>query len=373
MEIIKRNSRSIFKILQKMEKWKIFILLNVCLILIFTMVTIKSATMNKGNSFLIKEGIAAAIGIVVYISISFFDYKKIQNYTLYIYILNILLLVSVLIFGDSRLGAKRWIDLGFISLQPSEISKILTIITLSDFVSKNYNRREIGFGGLLGSFLYILPTFLLIVKQPDLSTALVILLIYATVMFVGNLKIKYIISSIVGVLIIIPISFKFFLRDYQKQRILTFLNPESDLLGAGWNVTQSKIAIGSGGVFGKGFLQNTQSKLRFLPESHTDFIGAVFFEEWGLIFGVIFLLLYMTLILQIVWAAIKTEDRFGKYICYSVAIVFLFHALVNLGMIMGIMPVTGLPLLFVSYGGTSIVLSFVLIGLVQSVNIHKDK
>lgn len=304
--------------------------------------------------------------------ISFTDYRKIQKYSLALYIFNILLLISVFAIGDTRLGARRWIDLGPISLQPAEISKILIIITYSNFATKNFGNRILGIKDMILAFFHVLPPFLLIAKQPDLSTSLVILLIYAVILFVANLDWKLIVGTIVTVIAFIPISIKFLLKEYQKQRIMTFLNPESDLLGSGWNVMQSKIAIGSGGVFGKGFLNNTQSKLKFLPESHTDFICSVLFEEMGLIVGIVFLIIYFALIVQIVLVAMKTKDKFGKYICYSVATIFLFHSLVNLGMIMGIMPVTGLPLLFVSYGGTSLVLSFVLIALVQSVNIHKD-
>ena len=176
----------------------------------------------------------------------------------------------------------------------------------------------------------------------------------------------------IGGIISVPAAYFFLLKPYQRQRVLTFLNPEADLLGSGWNVTQSMIAIGSGGMYGKGFLQSTQSKLRFLPEAHTDFIGSVFLEERGFVGGLVLLGLYFLLIVQIVYIADTTEDKYGKLICYGIASIFLFHLIINVGMIMGIMPVTGKPLLLMSYGGTSLLISFMMLGIVQSVKLYRD-
>ena len=177
-------------------------------------------------------------------------------------------------------------------------------------------------------------------------------------------------GSVVGFL---PLAYFFLLKDYQKTRILTFLNPEKDLLGSGWNVTQSMIAVGSGGIDGKGILQGTQSKLKFLPESHTDFIGSVYLEETGLIGGGVLLLLYYALIYNIVRIGNNSEDEYGRLVCYGVAAIIFFHTTVNLGMIMGIMPVTGLPLLLMSYGGSSYIFTFMMLGIVQSVRVHSSK
>lgn len=358
---------------KKMFKMQYSLIINVILILIFNYLALKSSTINKGNYYLIRELFAGIVGLFLFISIMFFDYSKLKIVCRYLYFINIILLLLVFLIGDTRLGAKRWIDLGFISLQPAEISKIIILICFSNFVSEVYDGRILKFKDLIFTFIYILPTFLLIALQPDLSTSMVILLIYAVIIFIANIDIKIVWGVIISVISSLPIIYKFLLKDYQRKRIFTFLNPEDDLLGAGWNVMQSKIAIGSGGIFGKGFLNNTQSKLRFLPESHTDFIASVLFEEQGLIIGIIFLIIYFSLIVQIIYIAVKTKDLFGKYICYGIATIFLYHAFVNLGMIMGIMPVTGLPLLFISYGGTSLVISFILIGLVESIKIHREK
>ncbi len=255
---------------------------------------------------------------------------------------------------------------------------------------------------------------LLILKQPDLGTTLILTMTFCVIIFIHGIDWKTIIIMGIGGIVSVPAAYFFLLKPYQRQRVLTFLNPEADLLGSGWNVTQSMIAIGSGGMYGKGFLQSTQSKLRrvltflnpeadllgsgwnvtqsmiaigsggmygkgflqstqsklrFLPEAHTDFIGSVFLEERGFVGGLVLLGLYFLLIVQIVYIADTTEDKYGKLICYGIASIFLFHLIINVGMIMGIMPVTGKPLLLMSYGGTSLLISFMMLGIVQSVKL----
>ena len=269
------------------------------------------------------------------------------------------------------MGAKRWIDLGPLALQPSEFSKLLLIFTFSAYLINNYSDKYTGFKAMFMCFLHIFPVFFLIAIEPDLGTSLVIILIYGMLLFLNKLEWKCIITVFASIAGLIPIAYKFLLKEYQKDRIDTFLNPESDALGTGWNITQSKIAIGSGKIFGKGFLNNTQGKLKYLPESHTDFIGSVFLEERGFIGGSMLLLIYIVLLAQILYIADTTQDKFGKYICYGVATIFFFHIFVNMGMIMGIMPVTGLPLLLMSYCGSSLVFSFLILGVVQSVKIHR--
>ena len=303
------------------------------------------------------------IGIIVFFLLSQINYKKYQKYYYFIYAINIIILLIVLVFGVTRLGAKRWIDLKFIVIQPSEFSKILIILTFSEYLVKNYtNKRGDGIKKVIVSFTHILPVFLLIAKQPDLGTSLVLIFIYFVIIFINGINWRVIATVFASLIAFIPFAFTFLLKSYQQQRILTFINPESDLLGSGWNVNQSMIAIGSGGFMGKGFMNSSQSKLHFLPESHTDFIGSVFLEEMGTFY----------LIYQIINIGDRSRDEYGKLICYGIGSVFFFHVTVNLGMIMGIMPVTGLPLLFMSYGGSSLIFSFIMLGIVQSVRIHSE-
>ncbi|CAK7017736.1 MULTISPECIES: rod shape-determining protein RodA [Fusobacterium] len=366
------KSRDTALILKKIKKMNNFLLLNAVIIVVISVLTIYSATIHKTTLFYKREAFWGIIGIFVYLFFSFVDYRKYAKYYKLIYIFNILVLLSVYVLGVKRLGAQRWIDLGPISIQPSEIGKILVILTFSEFLASKYRDRFIGLKSVMISFLHILPVFILILRQPDLGTALILMMTYFVLIFIHGIDWKSIIIMVITGIISVPTAFFFFLKDYQKQRVLTFLNPEADLLGSGWNVTQSMIAIGSGGLYGKGFLNSTQSKLRFLPESHTDFIGSVFLEERGFVGGIVLLGLYLILILQIVYIADTTEDKYGKLVCYGIASIFLFHLIINVGMIMGIMPVTGKPLLLMSYGGTSLLISFMMLGIVQSVKMYRD-
>lgn len=366
------RSRDLTLSLKKIKKMNNFLLLNAVVIVVISILTIYSATIHKTTLFYKREIFWGIIGVFVYLFFSFIDYKKYAKYYKLIYILNIMVLMSVYVMGVKRLGAQRWIDLGPISVQPSEIGKVLAILTLSEFLVAKYRDRFIGLKSVFISGLHILPVMLLILKQPDLGTTLILAMTFCVLIFIHGIDWKTIIIMAVGGIVSVPAAYFFLLKPYQQQRVLTFLNPEADLLGSGWNVTQSMIAIGSGGMYGKGFLNSTQSKLRFLPESHTDFIGSVFLEERGFIGGVVLLGLYFLLIMQIVHIADTTDDKYGRLICYGIASIFLFHLIINVGMIMGIMPVTGKPLLLMSYGGTSLLISFMMLGIVQSVKMYRD-
>ena len=341
-----------------------------CIVLI-SLLTVYSATIHKGTSFFYKEIVWIGLGVLTYFIFSFIDYKVYGKYYKIIYLINVILLLLVFVIGDKRLGAQRWIDLGFITIQPSEFSKLFIVLTFSEVLATKYNNKFSGFKNIIATSMHVLPIFLLIAAQPDLGTSLVIIFLYLILIFINGIDWKtIIILAFIGISMT-PIGYFFLLKDYQRERVLTFLNPEADLLGSGWNVTQSMIAVGSGGVFGKGFLQGTQSKLRFLPESHTDFIAAVFLEERGLIGGCVLLILYILLLWGIMRVGDKSEG-YGKLICYGISAIFFFHIVINIGMVTGIMPVTGLPLLLMSYGGTSFLFAFAMLGIVQSINIYRE-
>lgn len=367
-----KSSREIKLFFKKLKKMNNYLVLNALIIVAISIATIYSATISKGSSFYIKEGIWAVIGLVAYFIVSFIDYRKYFKYYKVLYILNTCLLASVLVFGVSRLGAQRWISLGPISIQPGEVGKVLVVITLSAFLTTSFRERFEGLKSIVIAGLHIAPVLLLILKQPDLGTTLIIIMACSVILFMHNLDWKTIFILVLSGAAFVPFAYFFLLKDYQRQRVLTFLNPEADLLGSGWNVTQSMIAIGSGEIYGKGFLNSTQSKLRFLPEAHTDFIVSVFLEERGFLGGTVLFILYIILIMQILYIADTTKDSFGKLVCYGIGSIFFFHFVINVGMTMGIMPVTGKPLLLMSYGGTSLLISFVMLGIVQSVRIYRD-
>jgi rod shape determining protein RodA len=366
------NNRDIRVILKKVKKMNHALLINALLIIAVSLFSVLSATHQKTYGFFYREIIWTVMGIGVYFLFSFINYRNYAKYSKIIYLFNIVLLLSVFVFGEARLGAKRWIPLGPINLQPSEFSKIFIVLTLSELLVNQYKSNFRGMKHIVLTGLHILPIFLLIAKQPDLGTSLVLIFLYCILIFIHGIDWKSIYIIIGAGIAFVPVSYFFLLKEYQKQRVLTFLNPEADMLGSGWNVIQSMIAVGSGGVFGKGLFQGTQSKLRFLPESHTDFIGSVFLEETGLLGGFILLGLYLVLIIQITRMGSSSNDNYGKLVCYGVAAILFFHTVINLGMIMGVMPVTGLPLLLMSYGGSSFLFTFMMLGIVQSIKVYRD-
>lgn len=360
------------KLIIRIKKMNNFLLLNALIIVAISVMTIYSATQTKGGNFSLKEAIWGVIGVIVYFVITFIDYRKYQKYYKLLYFINLFILFSLLILGSVRLGAKRWISFGPISIQPSEIAKVLVVLTLCAFITTYINKDRLKLKDFIICIFFIVPILTLILLQPDLGTTLIICATFGIIILMANLDFKIIVGLFSTVLLSATPIYLFVLKAYQKKRVHIFLNPDLDPLGSGWNVRQSIIAIGSGGMYGKGFLQSTQSKLRFLPEAHTDFIMSVFLEEHGFIGGMIVLALYLTLIFQILYIADTTNDKFGKLICYGIGSIFFFHFLINVGMTMGVMPVTGKPFLLMSYGGTSLLLSFVMLGIVQSVRIHRE-
>ncbi|MGB6129499.1 MAG: rod shape-determining protein RodA [Psychrilyobacter sp.] len=368
-----KNNRDIRILIKKVKKLSHRILLNAILIAIISAFTIYSATYTRTTSFLKKDLIWLFLGILVYFLFAMIDFKLYRRYSRLIYGVSLTSLVAVFAFGVTKLGAKRWIDLGFMNLQPSEFAKIFMVLTFSALLVNRYKTSFSGLKDVAKSGVHILPVFILILKQPDLGTSLTLIAIFGVLIFVHGIDTRTIIVMLGSLVAFVPFAYFFLLKEYQQTRILTFLNPEQDLLGSGWNVTQSMIAVGSGGLFGKGIFQGTQSKLKFLPESHTDFIGAVFLEETGFVGGLLLLVLYYSLIYNIVRIGNNSNDEYGRLICYGVAAIVFFHTTVNLGMIIGLMPVTGLPLLLMSYGGSSYIFTFMMLGIVQSVKVHSDK
>ena len=359
--------------LKKMKKFDYVLLLSAFLLLAIGITAVYSATYTRTTSFYQKQILWAIIGTGMFFTFSNIDYRIYSRYSKLIYIFNVVFLISVFIFGSKVLGAQRWIKLGPISIQPSELAKLFVVLTFSDLLIRNYKDTFRGFKDLILSGIHIVPIFLLVAAQPDLGTGVVILFVYMVLIFLNGIDYKtYFTLCGVGAALM-PVAYFFALKPYQRQRVFTFLHPEDDLLGSGWNIIQSKIAVGSGQLFGKGFLNGTQDKLRFLPESQTDFIFAVISEEFGFVGSVTIIGLYFLLIFTVLKIAQKTEDRYGQLVCYGIAAIIFFHTLVNIGMVIGVMPVKGLPLLLLSYGGSSLMFVSTMLGIVQSVKTYGSK
>lgn len=343
---------------------------------IFGCIMIGSAvkSYDNGAKFVVIQSVAAFSGMIAAIIICVINYERYTDFTGFIYGVCILLLVAVLIIGTGRedTGSKSWIRFGPVGIQPSEIVKIGFIITFSHLCAKygeDLNKAK----NMIKLCLHATVLLGLIMLQPDFGTTMVFIVIFVGILFAAHISYKYIIASSITVIAAIPIIWNFFLADYQKNRIRVLFNPESDPLNTGYHVMQSKIAIGSGGILGKGLGQGTQTQLDYLPVKHTDFIYSVIGEELGIIGSVTVLILLFGIVLRCLYVAKKSKDKFGSYICVGVSCMFLAHIFENIGMCIGIMPVTGIPLPFFSYGGSSIITNMMAVGLVLSVSLRKDK
>ncbi len=318
-----------------------------------------------------RQSLWIASGFLLLIMIILVDYHNLERFSLAIYIFSILSLILVIVVGRITHGSRRWLYLGVFPLQPSEFAKIALIIFLADFLSKNKTKME-NFTYFLLPFFYTGLYILLIFMQPDLGTSLTYIVILIIMLFVVGSRIKYLLTIFLVTFSSFPVLWHF-LKDYQKRRILVFLNPNLDPLGSGYNVIQSKIAIGSGGLLGKGIFQGLQSQLKFLPAQHTDFIFSVLGEELGFIGAVLLLFLYIVIIWRGIKIALEAKDIFGALLATGVVSFFLFHIVVNIGMTMGILPATGLPLPFISYGGSFMLTNLIAVGLLLNVHLYKIK
>ncbi|MDD6735199.1 MAG: rod shape-determining protein RodA [Clostridiales bacterium] len=335
------------------------------------LIAIYSATLSlNSNTQIIVQSGAFLMGIVAMILISKIDYQVFGYISVPIYIVCIIMLIAVLVIGSAGdWGARSWIRFGPIGIQPSEICKVGFTITFAKHLSLVKNKINT-FTTVLALLAHLVILLALIMLQPDAGSAMVFCFMFAVMIFTAGISFKYIIPSVLVLLSSAPLVYFFLLSDYQKHRIQVFFNPEMDKLGSGYNVIQSKIAVGSGQLFGKGYLKGTQNQMGFLPTKHTDFIFSVISEEFGFIGAVFVILLLFLIIARCIKAAQDSNDLFGKYICIGIAAMLIFHTFENMGMCIGLMPVTGIPLPFISYGGTSLLTNFIAIGIVLSVSRH---
>jgi rod shape determining protein RodA len=352
--------------------WALFacaILLG-CLGLMTLFSVVTAGAQSSENMLVIKQLIWCGIGLVLLVISFLFNYKILDRWALTIYVIGILLLIAVLFFGKYVSGSRRWLVLGPLSIQPSELIKVVVIIVLAHYYSKHAYTRGFTLRELLKPLILVIIPTVLIVRQPDLGTAFLILLVAGSMTVFVKIERRTLFTIIAFCTVTIPLVW-FFLRDYQKQRILTFLNPDRDPLGAGYHIIQSKIAIGSGIITGKGYLKGTQNALSFLPEQHTDFIFSVFAEEWGFVGSTVLILLFLMLIVWGLNIAYRCRDPFGTILSVGISAMIFWQVVVNIGMVMGLMPVVGIPLPFISYGGSSIVTMMISIGVLSNVSMRR--
>lgn len=352
-------------------------LVIISLISLIGIMTIYSATRSPVSSdmpsFYLKQIYWLFLSLATLSLVVSFDYIWFARFSNITYGFGLFLLILVLFLGRTGMGAQRWLNLGFVSFQPSEVFKIIYIIAISKYLSE----INIGIGAtsLIKIFLLlVLVPVTAIMKQPDLGTATVLLLAFLLLTLIKGLQKKVVILIVLISIISIPFFSNILwegLKDYQKNRIVAFLDPEIDPAGIGYHISQSKVAVGSGQFAGKGYLKGTQGPLQFLPEKHTDFIFSVFAEEWGFAGSMLLLLLYLTFILQGFDTARKAKDEFGRLLAAGISCMFAVYFFVNIGMTLGIMPVVGIPLPFMSYGGTALLTNFILAGILINIRTRR--
>lgn len=325
---------------------------------------------GKNVDLLIKQATSYSFGLGAMLVIAQLEPRFMARWVPAGYLAVVALLVAVEFVGYTAMGATRWINIpGVIRFQPSEFMKIIMPMTIAWYLSAR--ALPPGIKHTMVSLGLILTPFVLILKQPDLGTSLLVLVSGAFVLFIAGLRWRWILSAVAALVPIAVAMWYFVLHNYQKQRVHTFLDPESDPLGTGWNIIQSKAAIGSGGVFGKGWLLGTQSHLDFLPESHTDFIIAVLAEEFGLVGVCLLLLLYLLLIMRGLVITVQAQTLFGKLLAGALTMTFFVYVFINIGMVSGLLPVVGVPLPFISFGGTSLVTLLSGFGVLMSIHTHR--
>ncbi|MFO7832208.1 MAG: rod shape-determining protein RodA [Desulfuromonadaceae bacterium] len=318
----------------------------------------------------LKQTYWLGIGLMVMAAISMIDYRHLLHLGPAAYLVCTAMLVAVFILGETNMGATRWLDLGLFNVQPSEIMKPVIVIMLAHYFSRHEHPDGNRLSDLVVPGLILFVPVLLVMKQPDLGTAMLLLFIGATMALFSGIR-PPTLAWLGSACVAIGVGGWFLLHNYQRARIRTFLDPERDPLGSGYHIIQSKIAIGSGGFWGKGFMQGSQSQLSFLPERHTDFAFSVFAEEWGLAGALILLSLYMLIVFRGILVAHKAANNFGMYLAIGATSIIFWHAIVNLGMVMGLLPVVGVPLPLFSYGGTSMVTTMIAAGMILNVGMRR--
>lgn len=344
------------------------LLLGILLVMVFGLIVMYSAS-GQNIDMMDRQAMRMLLSLGIMIFLAQLSPRTYESLAPLLFFCGVVLLVGVLVFGEASKGAQRWLDVGIVRFQPSELLKLAVPLMLARYIGKQPLPPTLR--TLTVSMVMLVVPTILIAKQPDLGTAILIAASGIFVIFLAGINWQIIFAAVISLGAFVPILWFFLMREYQKTRVRTLFNPESDPLGAGYHIIQSKIAIGSGGIIGKGWLHGTQSQLEFLPERHTDFIFAVIAEEWGLVGIVALLAVYLFIIGRGLYLATNAQTAFGKMMAGSIVLSFFVYVFVNIGMVSGILPVVGVPLPLISYGGTSMVTLLAGFGILMSIHTHR--
>jgi rod shape determining protein RodA len=351
------------------------LLLMLVIIATISLVNLYSATYPikdvGGSQIFMKQFYWFLVGLAIMLMMTIFDYHLLERLAYIIYFISLLMLIIVLIIGETRSGSQRWLHFFGINFQPSELAKICIVITLAKYFYEEAGYEEFKLRDLWKPFLLVVIPAVLIVKEPDLGSALILLIVSFSIMLFVRIKTRSLIILVLVFLISMPFAWSYLLKEYQQKRILSFVQPGTDPLGASYHINQSKIAIGSGLLWGKGYKKGTQTRLHFLPEQHTDFVFSVWAEEWGFAGSVSLLLLYLFLILWGINIARNSKDKFGALLALGIIIIVFWQLIINVSMTIGLLPVVGIPLILFSYGGSSIVSTMMGMGLLMNISMRR--
>jgi rod shape determining protein RodA len=367
---LRRFTGQEMRLTEKLAEFNWAFLLLLTLIASIGIAMLYSVAEGSFTPWAMRQAGRFAAGVCIMIVVSMVDLRLWMRLAYPLYAVALVMLVAVEIIGFVGMGAQRWLNLGFISIQPSEVMKVTLILALARYFHGLTLDEVSHLRNMIVPLILTVVPVGLVVLQPDLGTAILLLASGGVLFFVAGLRWRYFIIAGSGVLAAIPIIWSR-LHDYQRNRVLTFLEPERDPLGTGYHIMQSKIALGSGGVFGKGFMEGTQSQLNFLPEKHTDFIFTMLGEELGLVGGLVLLTLYFVVLMFSLNVSLQCRNQFGRLLAMGISMIFFFYIFINAAMVMGLLPVVGVPLPLVSYGGTSMLSLMFAFGLLMSVHIHR--
>jgi len=358
---------------EKLSRFSLVLFIPMCVVLLFSVVVLFSAGGGSWRPFALSQLLKIVFGMAIFFLVAFSNIKIWIKSAYFIYAIVLILIFLVTFIGDVGMGAQRWLSLGFINIQPSEFIKIALVLALARYFAWQNSIELSQFKNYLIPIAMLLVPFLLICAQPDLGTGISLALITIGMFYIVGANKKWFLIAGVLALLAAPMVWYGAMHDYQRNRIITFVNPELDARGSGYQINQAKIAFGSGGIIGKGYLSGTQAQQSFLPEKQTDFIFTMMGEEFGFIGAFMLLMIYTFIVIMLFWAAKTCRNRFGQLICFGFMLNFFIYYFINISMVLGILPTVGVPLPLMSYGGSSLISLLFGFGLCQNAHIHKDQ
>jgi rod shape determining protein RodA len=367
------SNANMMSLSEKLSRFSLVLFIPMCVVLLFSVVVLFSAGGGSWSPFALSQLLKIVFGMAIFFIVAFSNIKTWIKSAYFIYAIVLILIILVTFIGDVGMGAQRWLSIGFINIQPSEFIKIALVLALARYFAWMNSVELAQFKNYLIPILMMFVPFVLICAQPDLGTGISLAMITIGMFYIVGANKKWFLIAGILTILAAPVVWYGGMHDYQRNRIITFMNPELDAKGSGYQINQAKIAFGSGGIVGKGYLSGTQAQQSFLPEKQTDFIFTMLGEEFGFLGAFMLLMIYTFIVIMLFWAAKTCRNRFGQLICFGFMLNFFIYYFINISMVLGILPTVGVPLPLMSFGGSSLISLLFGFGLCQNAHIHKDQ